>query len=158
MHVTKRLCGIPSFFNLPLCKRINELYGDPDSGACPAYIHTYIHTVHTINIILNKYVRDDCRKKYLLLKALFHRNVRMFASVGIPAPRTIGKNSRNPSGVKIKLKTFLKFWQFEVVRIDTTYHTHMTLHIHTCIYFQKHTVLNLFGRYYNTYIHIYMHV
>ena len=38
VHVTKRLCGIPSFFNLPLCKRINELYGDPDSGACPTYI------------------------------------------------------------------------------------------------------------------------
>ena len=28
VHMTKRLCGIPSFFNLPLCKRINELYGD----------------------------------------------------------------------------------------------------------------------------------
>lgn len=28
VHVTKRLCGIPSFFNLPLCKRLNSLYGD----------------------------------------------------------------------------------------------------------------------------------
>lgn len=28
VHVTKRLCNIPSFFNLPLCKRINTLYGD----------------------------------------------------------------------------------------------------------------------------------
>lgn len=33
VHVTKRLCGIPSFFNLPLCKRINERFGDPDSGS-----------------------------------------------------------------------------------------------------------------------------
>lgn len=28
VHVTKKLCGIPSFFNLPLCLRINELYGE----------------------------------------------------------------------------------------------------------------------------------
>jgi hypothetical protein len=32
VHVTKRLCGIPSFFNLPLCKRINERFGDTESG------------------------------------------------------------------------------------------------------------------------------
>jgi hypothetical protein len=32
VHVTKRLCGIPSFFNLPLCKRINERFGDAESG------------------------------------------------------------------------------------------------------------------------------
>lgn len=31
VHVTKRLCGIPSFFNLPLCKRILDLYSDDDS-------------------------------------------------------------------------------------------------------------------------------
>lgn len=68
VHVTKRLCGIPSFFNLPLCKRINELYGDPDSG--------------------------------------------------IPPPRVIGKNNRQPSGVKIKLKTFLKFWTMEIEPYD----------------------------------------
>lgn len=68
VHVTKRLCGIPSFFNLPLCKRINELYGDPDSG--------------------------------------------------IPPPRIIGKNNRQPSGVKIKLKTFLKFWSAEIEPYD----------------------------------------
>lgn len=30
VHVTKRLCGIPSFFNLPLCHRINELYCQDD--------------------------------------------------------------------------------------------------------------------------------
>jgi serine/threonine-protein phosphatase 2A regulatory subunit B'' len=68
VHVTKRLCGIPSFFNLPLCKRINERYGDPDSG--------------------------------------------------IPAPRTIGRAGRQPSGVKIKLKSFLKFWQNEIEPFD----------------------------------------
>lgn len=28
VHVTKRLCNIPSFFNLPLCKRINQMFGD----------------------------------------------------------------------------------------------------------------------------------
>lgn len=28
VHMTKRMCGIPSFFNLPLCKRINEIYND----------------------------------------------------------------------------------------------------------------------------------
>ena len=27
VHITKRLCGVPSFFNLPLCKRLNALYG-----------------------------------------------------------------------------------------------------------------------------------
>lgn len=32
VHITKRLCGIPSFFNLPLCKRIHELYGSEDSA------------------------------------------------------------------------------------------------------------------------------
>jgi serine/threonine-protein phosphatase 2A regulatory subunit B'' len=68
VHVTKRLCGIPSFFNLPLCRRINERYGDPDAG--------------------------------------------------IPAPRTVGKAGRQPSGVKIKLKTFLKFWQQEIEPYD----------------------------------------
>lgn len=26
VHMTKRMCGIPSFFNLPLCKRINDIY------------------------------------------------------------------------------------------------------------------------------------
>lgn len=35
VHVTKRLCGIPSFFNLPLCKRINERFGDADAGIPP---------------------------------------------------------------------------------------------------------------------------
>ncbi|KAJ1427044.1 hypothetical protein B484DRAFT_330142 [Ochromonadaceae sp. CCMP2298] len=64
VHVTKRLCGIPSFFNLPLCKRINERCGDADAG--------------------------------------------------IPPPRTIGRSGRQPSGVKIKLKAFLKFWTLEV--------------------------------------------
>jgi serine/threonine-protein phosphatase 2A regulatory subunit B'' len=34
VHVTKRLCGIPSFFNLPLCKRINERF-DPEAGVPP---------------------------------------------------------------------------------------------------------------------------
>lgn len=68
VHVTKRLCGIPSFFNLPLCRRINERFGDPDCG--------------------------------------------------IPAPRAIGKAGRHPSGVKIKLKTFLKFWQAEIEPYD----------------------------------------
>ncbi|RYH20971.1 hypothetical protein EON65_21875 [archaeon] len=70
VHVTKRLCGIPSFFNLPLCKRINELYGDADCG--------------------------------------------------IPAPRVIGKANRQPSGVRIKLKTFLKFWSAEIEPYDRT--------------------------------------
>jgi serine/threonine-protein phosphatase 2A regulatory subunit B'' len=32
VHVTKRLCGIPSFFNLPMCKRLNDFYGDNISG------------------------------------------------------------------------------------------------------------------------------
>jgi hypothetical protein len=68
VHVTKRLCGIPSFFNLPLCRRINELYGDAESG--------------------------------------------------IPAPRIIGKSNRQPSGVKIKLKSFLKFWSAEIEPYD----------------------------------------
>lgn len=68
VHVTKRLCGIPSFFNLPLCKRINERFGDADAG--------------------------------------------------IPPPRTIGRSGRHPSGVKIKLKAFLKFWQAEVEPYD----------------------------------------
>ena len=35
VHVTKRLCGIPSFFNMPLCKRINERFGDADAGIPP---------------------------------------------------------------------------------------------------------------------------
>lgn len=26
VHITKGICGLPSFFNLPLCKRINVLY------------------------------------------------------------------------------------------------------------------------------------
>ena len=54
----------------------------------------------------------DGNFKYYMYTSMY---VCMYA--GIPAPRTIGKNSRNPSGVKIKLKTFLKFWQFEVVEI-----------------------------------------
>ena len=28
VHVTKRLCGMPSFFNLPLCKRIQKCFGE----------------------------------------------------------------------------------------------------------------------------------
>ncbi len=68
VHVTKRLCGIPSFFNLPLCKRINERFGDPDSG--------------------------------------------------IPPPRAVGRAGRQPSGVKIKLKCFIKFWQSEIEPFD----------------------------------------
>jgi serine/threonine-protein phosphatase 2A regulatory subunit B'' len=28
VHITKKLCGLPSFFNLPFCKLINEIYGD----------------------------------------------------------------------------------------------------------------------------------
>ena len=68
VHVTKRLCGIPSFFNLPLCRRINEVYGDADCG--------------------------------------------------VPPPRTIGRSGRHPSGVKIKLKTFLNFWAAEVEPYD----------------------------------------
>lgn len=28
VHATKRLCGFPSFFNMPLCKRINQRFGD----------------------------------------------------------------------------------------------------------------------------------
>jgi serine/threonine-protein phosphatase 2A regulatory subunit B'' len=68
VHVTKRLCGIPSFFNLPMCKRINEQYGDADSE--------------------------------------------------IPPPRTVGRSGRQPSGVTIKLKAFLKFWQAEVEPFD----------------------------------------
>lgn len=35
VHVTKKLCGIPSFFNLPLCKRIKELYGNDNPTARP---------------------------------------------------------------------------------------------------------------------------
>lgn len=68
VHVTKRLCGIPSFFNLPLCKRINERFGDADAG--------------------------------------------------IPPPRTIGRGGRHPSGVKIKLAAFKKFWLEEVEPYD----------------------------------------
>jgi len=87
VHVTKRLCGIPSFFNLPLCKRINELYGDADSG--------------------------------------------------IPQPRTIGRNSRNPSGVKIKLKTFLKFWSAEVEPCDRTERFFRVIKKHDAEYIYK---------------------
>jgi serine/threonine-protein phosphatase 2A regulatory subunit B'' len=68
VHVTKRLCGIPSFFNLPLCKRINERFGDVDSG--------------------------------------------------IPPPRAVGRAGRQPSGVKIKLKCFIKYWQTEIEPYD----------------------------------------
>ena len=35
VHVTKRICGLPSFFNLPLCKRIkliNKLNNSSDQG------------------------------------------------------------------------------------------------------------------------------
>jgi serine/threonine-protein phosphatase 2A regulatory subunit B'' len=41
-----------------------------------------------------------------------------FNLLGIPAPRTIGKAGRQPSGVKIKLKSFLKFWQNEIEPYD----------------------------------------
>jgi len=30
VHITKRYCGIPSFFNVPLVNRINELFGEHD--------------------------------------------------------------------------------------------------------------------------------
>lgn len=68
VHVTKRLCGVPSFFNMPLCRRINERFGDSDAG--------------------------------------------------IPPPRTIGRSGRTPSGVKIKMKAFLHFWQSEIEPYD----------------------------------------
>jgi hypothetical protein len=68
VHVTKRLCGVPSFFNMPLCRRINERFGDSDAG--------------------------------------------------IPPPRTIGRSGRTPSGVKIKMKAFLRFWQSEIEPYD----------------------------------------
>ena len=32
VHVTKRLCGLPSFFNLPLCRRIQTYFGDQDQS------------------------------------------------------------------------------------------------------------------------------
>lgn len=68
VHVTKRLCGIPSFFNMPLCRRILELFGDAESGSL--------------------------------------------------APRVVGRASRQPSGVKIKLNVFLKFWSNEIEPFD----------------------------------------
>jgi hypothetical protein len=72
VHVTKRLCGIPSFFNLPLCRRINELFSDNPAD--------------------------------------------------IPPPRTvIGRSlsaNRQACGVKIQLKTFLKFWSAEIEPFD----------------------------------------
>ena len=67
VHVTKRLCGIPSFFNLPLCKRINERFGDEAD----------------------------------------RMSVRAAAGPG-----------RNTAGIKIRLKTFLKYWEQEIEPYD----------------------------------------
>jgi hypothetical protein len=67
VHVTKRLCGIPSFFNLPLCKRINERFGDEADRAA----------------------------------------VRAAAGPG-----------RNTTGIKVRLKTFLKYWEQEIEPYD----------------------------------------
>lgn len=36
VHITKKLCGLPSFFNLPFCRMIHEQYGDKNgSGTGP---------------------------------------------------------------------------------------------------------------------------
>lgn len=32
VHITKKLCGLPSFFNLPFCRMIHEQYGDKTSS------------------------------------------------------------------------------------------------------------------------------
>lgn len=71
VHVTKRLCLFPSFFNLPLCKRINTLYGDEGPS---------------VNI----------------------------KSVGTKTNRQAAVGS----GTKIKLKSFIKYWQMEMEPFD----------------------------------------
>lgn len=48
VHVTKRLCGLPSYFNLPLCSRILELFGSSSNiGATLPRQHT--HKIPTIS-------------------------------------------------------------------------------------------------------------
>ena len=49
----------------------------------------------------------------------------------------IGRSSRNPSGVKIKLKSFLKFWQFEVEPFDRTERFFRVIKKHEAEYIYK---------------------
>lgn len=69
VHMTKRLCGIPSFFNLPLCQRINELFGD-----------------------------DNDRQ---ILR-------------GVAA----NSGARFTAGIKVRLSTFVKYWEAEIEPYD----------------------------------------
>ena len=58
VHMTKRLCGLPSFFNLPLCKRIQQ-YSDEGSsykanrgsGGAQVFMNMLMHT-HTYPYML----------------------------------------------------------------------------------------------------------
>lgn len=84
VHVTKRLCGIPSFFNLPLCKRISELYmSDGDS------------------------IGDSLSSSSSGSSLGSSRG-----GLGVSVPKSSG--GRTLSGLKVNISTFLKFWKAEV--------------------------------------------
>ena len=56
VHVTKKLIGIPSFFNLPLCKRINELF-DPDDVPPPRIVGRNSNQVIRSNVKLKSFLK-----------------------------------------------------------------------------------------------------
>lgn len=65
VHITKKLVGIPSFFNFPLCKRIIELYGTGDgSHTAPRK-----HLTHNINANANNNNKRQTAGVIVTLKA-----------------------------------------------------------------------------------------
>ena len=60
VHMTKRMCGIPSFFNLPLCKRINERFGDKcdkDKSDASANSAADTRQAHSIHVKLSTFLK-----------------------------------------------------------------------------------------------------
>ena len=60
VHMTKRMCGIPSFFNLPLCRRINERFGDKSDKEKidqPINADSDCRQTHSIHVKLSTFLK-----------------------------------------------------------------------------------------------------
>jgi hypothetical protein len=58
VHITKKLVGIPSFFNFPLCRRIIELYGNGEGNAIakPVYKSTQKRQTQGVIVTLKAFL------------------------------------------------------------------------------------------------------
>jgi hypothetical protein len=88
VHITKKLYGVPSFFNLPLCKRINQLFPD---------IHNSSNTSNNMNQSLSNFSS--------------YGNI---SSSSNTSPKLMLPMKRHTQGIIVKFKQFLKFWEYEI--------------------------------------------